>query len=180
MHMGRSKASSERDLIRRMAKAIDSAYALARRKARAAELPRLLLENTATMATDFAQLHAVIKEVRKTSSIGVVLDTAHLFEAGWELRTKDGLDCMLRAFDARVGLQCLYLLHLNDSKTDIGSHLDRHWHIGKGKIGETGFRLIVNHPLLRHLPGIMETPRLGIKEDRANLRAITALTRPVR
>jgi len=180
MHMGRSKASSEKDLVRRMVQAIDSAYALARRNARAAELPRLLLENTASMPTDFHQLRAVIRAVGKTSPTGVVLDTAHLFEAGWELRTMSGLDRMLRDFDAQVGIQRLYLLHLNDSKTDVGSHLDRHWHIGKGRIGRKGFDLIVNHPLLRHLPGIMETPRRGVKEDRMNLRAITALTRPVR
>jgi len=180
MHMGRSKASSEKDLVCRMAKGIDSAYALARRKARAAELPRLLLENTASMPADFRPLRAVIRAVKKTSPIGVVLDTAHLFEAGRELRTKAGLDQTLRDFDVQVGLQWLYLLHLNDSKTDIGSHFDRHWHIGRGKIGKVGFRLIVNHPLLRHLPGVMETPRLGVKEDLMNLRAITALTRPVR
>lgn len=180
MHMGRSKASSERDLVRRMAKAIDSAYALARRKAHAGELPKLLLENTASMPTDFRQLQAVIKAVKKTSPTGAVLDTAHLFEAGWELRTREGLDRMLRDFDVQVGLQRLYLLHLNDSKTDIGSHFDRHWHIGQGRIGRAGFKLIVNHPLLRHLPGIMETPRLGVREDRMNLRTITALTRPVR
>jgi deoxyribonuclease-4 len=211
MHMGRSKSSSEQELVSRMARAIDMAYEAASHELQAASrgirslntktqrhqeedlnsslhnlrirfdpLPRLLLENTAGMGTDFLQLRAVINSVAKSSPVGVVLDTAHLFEAGWELRTKSGLDRLLRDFDAQVGLQRLYLLHLNDSKTDLGSHLDRHWHIGKGKIGKAGFRLIVNHPLLRHLPGVMETPRLTLKEDRMNLRAITALFRPVR
>jgi len=178
MHMGRSKSSSEQELVSRMARAIDSAFRVARRVHGKSDLPRLLLENTAGMGTDFLQLRAVINSVAKTSPVGVVLDTAHLFEAGWELRTKEGLDHMLRDFDAQAGLQRLYLLHMNDSKTDLGSHLDRHWHIGKGKIGKGGFRLIVNHPLLRHLPGVMETPRLTLKEDRMNLRAITALSQP--
>lgn len=177
MHMGRNKSSSERELVLRMARAIDAAYRIARRDHGESDLPRLLLENTAGMGTDFLQLRAVIGGVAKTSPVGVVLDTAHLFEAGWELRTKAGLDRLLREFDAQVGLRRLYLLHLNDSRTDIGSHLDRHWHIGKGKIGKGGFRLIVNHPLLRHLPGVMETPKLSLKEDRMNLRAITALAR---
>jgi deoxyribonuclease-4 len=180
MHMGRSKLSSEQELVSRMARAIDMAYRSARRVHGKSDLPRLLLENTAGMGTDFLQLRAVLGSVAKTSPVGVVLDTAHLFEAGWELRTKEGLNRMLREFDTQVGLQRLYLLHLNDSKTDIGSHLDRHWHIGKGKIGKAGLRLIVNHPLLRHLPGVMETPRLSLKEDRMNLRAIVALARPVR
>ena len=175
MHMGRSKSSSEQELASRMARAIDSAFRIARRGRRKAELPRLLLENTAGMGTDFLQMRAVINKVAKTSPVGVVLDTAHLFEAGWELRTRAGLDRLLRDFDAQVGLQRLYLLHLNDSKTELGSHFDRHWHIGKGKIGKVGFRLIVNHPLLRHLPGVMETPRLSLKEDRMNLRAILTL-----
>jgi len=174
MHMGRSKASSEDELAARMAAAIAAAYRTARRRIRNAELPRLLLENTATMGADFRQLKAVISAVKSPAQVGVVLDTAHLFEAGWELRTKPGLDRTLREFDAQVGMQSLYLLHLNDSRTELGSHLDRHWHIGKGKIGKQGFRLIVNHPLLRHLPGVMETPRLGLREDRMNLRAIQA------
>jgi deoxyribonuclease-4 len=203
MHMGRNKSSSERELVLRMSRAIDAAYEVASHKPQAASrgptrrehqegnpnsnlpiqfdpLPRLLLENTAGMGTDFLQLRAVIGGVAKTSPVGVVLDTAHLFEAGWDLRTKAGLDRLLRDFDVQVGIQRLYLLHLNDSKTELGSHLDRHWHIGKGKIGKGGFRLIVNHPLLRHLPGVMETPKLGLKEDRMNLRAIRALARPNR
>jgi deoxyribonuclease-4 len=158
-----------------MAQAIDAAYRRASRGARSSELPKLLLENTAGMGMEFRPLKGVIEGAANSNRLGVVLDTAHLFEAGWDLRTRDGLDRMLREFDALVGMKRLYLLHLNDSKTDLGSHLDRHWHIGQGKIGRAGFRHIVNHPLLSHLPGIMETPRLGMREDRRNLRAIRAL-----
>jgi deoxyribonuclease-4 len=67
------------------------------------------------------------------------------------------------------------MLHLNDSKTELGSRKDRHWHIGRGEIGVEGFRAIVNHPLLRHLPGIMETPRKGTAEDLENLSTIRRL-----
>jgi deoxyribonuclease-4 len=175
IHLGRSRAASEDELATRMAQAIDAAYRRAARGAPSAELPKLLLENTAGMGAEFRQLKVVIEGATNSNRLGVVLDTAHLFEAGWDLRIREGLNRMLREFDATVGMKRLYLLHLNDSKTDLGSHLDRHWHIGQGKIGRGGFRHIVNHPLLSHLPGIMETPRLGIREDRMNLRAIRAL-----
>jgi deoxyribonuclease-4 len=180
IHLGRNRALGEDELVSRMAQAIDAAYRRAVRGAPSAELPKLLLENTAGMGTEFRQLKGVIESAANPNRLGVVLDTAHLFEAGWDLRTADGLNRMLREFDATVGMKRLYLLHLNDSKTDFGSRLDRHWHIGQGKIGREGFRHIVNHPLLSHLPGIMETPRLGIREDRMNLRAIRTLIAPER
>jgi len=123
----------------------------------------------------FEQLSAIIKQVDRRDRVGIVLDTAHSFEAGYELNTKQGLDATLREFDRLVGLGRLHLLHLNDSKTELGSRVDRHWHIGQGKIGLDGFRFIVNHPLLRHLPGIMETPRESPADDRENLETIRSL-----
>lgn len=139
----------------------------------------LLLENTAGMGSEvgwsFDQLSGIIGRVGAPDRVGVVLDTAHLFEAGYELRTRDGLDETLRDFDRLVGLGRLYLLHLNDSKTGLGSRIDRHWHIGKGEIGRSGFRLLVNHPLLAGLPGIMETPRRSHRDDLANLRSVRRL-----
>jgi deoxyribonuclease-4 len=107
--------------------------------------------------------------------MGVCLDTAHTFEAGHDLSNKDGLDRMVEKFDQTVGLKRLYLLHLNDSKTPLGSRKDRHWHIGEGYIGLEGFRTLVNHPLLRHLPGIMETPRKDTVEDLKNMKVIRSL-----
>lgn len=139
----------------------------------------LLLENTAGMGSElghrFPQLAEAIRRADDPDRIGVVLDTAHLFQAGYELRTRAGLDATLREFDRVVGMGRLHLLHLNDSKTGFGSRVDRHWHIGKGRIGTAGFRLVVNHPLLRHLPGIMETPKHSHKDDLANLRRIRRL-----
>jgi deoxyribonuclease-4 len=72
---------------------------------------------------------------------------------------------MLESFDKTIGLKRLHLLHLNDSKTPLGSRKDRHWHIGEGYIGREGFRYLINHPLLKRLPGIMETPRKDTVED---------------
>jgi len=85
------------------------------------------------------------------------------------------LDETLNEFDRLIGLKHLHLLHLNDSKVPLASHSDRHWHIGKGYIGLEGFRNIVNHPLLTHLPGIMETPRKHMKDDLRNMRVMRRL-----
>lgn len=141
----------------------------------------LLLENTAGMGSEigytFSQIKTIFDLVEEPDRIGVVLDTAHTFEAGYDIVTKKGLDNTLRQFDELIGLKSLYLLHLNDSKTDFGSKVDRHWHIGEGKIGLEGFRNIINHPLLRNLPGIMETPRTDDKEDLKNMRVIRSLVR---
>jgi deoxyribonuclease IV len=180
-HMGRRKEASEAEGLKRMIIAIDRALESSGGQTPTADRPKLLLENTAGMGGSlgyrFEHLQTVIDGAKHSNRLGVVLDTAHAFEAGYEFRSKDGLDRTLREFDATVGLKRLHLLHLNDSRTEFGSRVDRHWHIGKGNIGKEGFRNIVNHPLLRHLPGVMETPRLGLKEDMANLRVIRSLER---
>jgi deoxyribonuclease-4 len=179
MHMGRRKVATEEQALARMIQAIDRALKRAEPSPSGASPPLLLLENTAGMGGSlgyrFEHLKTAIEGVESPNRLGVVLDTAHAFEAGYDFRTREGLDRTLREFDATVGLKRLCLLHLNDSKTEFGSRVDRHWHIGQGEIGKPGFRNIVNHPLLRHLPGIMETPRLSLQEDLRNMRAIRRL-----
>jgi deoxyribonuclease-4 len=174
MHMGRCKEQSEKVALKQMISGIDRAFVRT-----GSRMPKLLLENTAGMGSSlgyrFEHLQRVIEGVKLPNRLGVVLDTAHLFEAGYDLRTRAGLDQTLREFDASVGLKRLHLLHLNDSKTDLGSRVDRHWHIGQGRIGREGFLNMVNHPLLRSLAGIMETPKTGIGEDRRNMRVIQGL-----
>ena len=123
---------------------------------------RLLLENTAgaggTMGVDFDQLGAIIAATDAHPRLGLCLDTAHLFEAGFDLRTTAGLDAVLTGLDESCGLERLEMLHLNDSLTAFGSNRDRHANIGEGEIGLEGFRIIVNHPALATLPGILEVP----------------------
>jgi deoxyribonuclease-4 len=123
----------------------------------------------------FEQVAEVIGKVQQRHRVGVVLDTAHAFAAGYEFRTRAGLDATLREFDRVVGMARLHLIHLNDSKVEFGSRVDRHWHIGAGKIGKAGMREIVNHPLLRNLPAVMETPRDSATDDRRNLRVVRSL-----
>jgi deoxyribonuclease-4 len=179
-HMGCRQDASEQEGLARMVSAINRAFSIVDRKSQTAGYPKLLLENTAGMGQSlgyrFEHLQTVIEGVKCPDRMGVVLDTAHAFEAGYEFRTREGLNRTLRDFDATVGLKRLFLLHLNDSRTEFGSRRDRHWHIGQGAIGREGFRGIANHPLLRNLPGIMETPGSSLKQDRANMRAIRSLS----
>ena len=139
----------------------------------------LLLENTAGQGSEigstFEQIGKIIDRIEQSNRVGVCLDTAHAFEAGYDLSNRDGIERTLESFGHLVELRRLHLLHLNDSKTPLGSRKDRHWHIGKGYIGRDGFRLLVNHPLLRNLPGIMETPRRDTVEDLRNMKVIRSL-----
>ena len=141
---------------------------------------RLLLENTAgaggTMGVTFAELAAMIAATGDDERLGVCLDTAHLLASGHELRTAEGLDATLASFAGTVGLERLVMVHLNDSKTPLGSNRDRHENIGEGEIGRAAMRLIVNHPAFADIPGILEVPGYdGEGPDRANLDTLREL-----
>ncbi|MCK4941397.1 deoxyribonuclease IV [candidate division WOR-3 bacterium] len=139
---------------------------------------KLLLENTAGSGAElghsFEQLRKIIDKVEQSARIGVVLDTAHAFAAGYDLRTEAAVASTLTLFDQTIGYDRLCLVHLNDSKTECDSHSDRHWHIGKGKIGH-GMYHILHYPALQNLPFIMETPRTNLKEDLMNMKKVRKL-----
>jgi deoxyribonuclease IV len=141
---------------------------------------RILLENTAgaggTMGVSFDELGAMIASVEGDPRVGICLDTAHLFEAGYDLRTSAGVDTALEALDSACGLERLVMLHLNDSKTPLGSNRDRHENIGDGELGREAFAALVRHPALAALPGIIEVPGLdGEGPDRHNMDLLRAL-----
>jgi deoxyribonuclease IV len=143
---------------------------------------RVLLENTAgaggTMGVSFAELAAMIDAVGGDARVGLCLDTAHLFEAGFDLRRPEGLDAALADLDATCGLDRLVCLHLNDSKTPLGSNRDRHENIGDGDLGIEAFAQLVNHAALAGLPGILEVPGVaGDGPDRDNVRRLLDLRR---
>ncbi len=175
IHVGHRGHLPEDESINRIAHGINQSF----RKVRNAVV--LLLENTAGQGTEvghiFSQLREIIHAVDEKERMGVCLDTAHAFGAGYDLSTRKGLERTLAEFDEEIGLEKLHLLHLNDTRSPLGGHLDRHWHIGEGNIGLDGFTNIVNHPLLVHLPGIMETPRKNDVEDLRNMEIIRGLTR---
>jgi deoxyribonuclease-4 len=108
-----------------------------------------------------AMLDAIDAKPGLRKRVGVCLDTCHVFAAGYPLAPARALDDTLRAFDRHIGLARLKLIHANDSKRDLGSRVDRHEAIGKGKIGREAFRLLINHPKLAGIPLILETPKEG-------------------
>jgi len=175
VHVGKAMGADKNTAIKRVAENLNRILDLTQNRV------KILLENTAGMGTEigdkFEQIAEIIQQVEAKDRLGVTLDTAHSFEAGYDWRTRKAIDETLRQFDKTIGFGRLYLIHLNDSKTAFNSRVDRHWHIGKGEIGLAGFKEIVNHPLLKQLPGIMETPRTGVKEDLENMRTVRSLSR---
>ncbi len=132
---------------------------------------RILLENMAgqtnSMGSTFKDIKEIIDGVRKKERVGVCLDSCHLYAAGYDVQSQRGVDQTLAKFDDIIGLENVKVFHLNDSKGGLGSGLDRHEQIGKGYIGEKGFKALLQHPAIRDLPLILETP---IDEPGDNLR----------
>ncbi|HEU5360206.1 MAG TPA: deoxyribonuclease IV [Candidatus Deferrimicrobiaceae bacterium] len=148
-------------------------------------LPRgvtLLLENTAGQGNSIGrtteQLRRLIDGCGAPPDVAVCLDSAHLFEAGYDIAEEEGWEGLLEELAGNGILPLVRMWHLNDSKTALGSRVDRHFHIGEGKIGLPGFRRIVTHPEFRKLPMVLETPKDGEDEferDRQNLAALRNL-----
>ncbi|RPI35383.1 MAG: deoxyribonuclease IV, partial [Methanoregulaceae archaeon] len=139
----------------------------------------LLLENTAgeknSVGSSFEHIRAIMDGLPFKGRIGICFDTCHAFAAGYELRTAEGLDETIAQFDDQVGLRHLRVIHLNDTKGDRGSGLDRHEHIGMGFIGENGFRRILRHKTFTSLPLVCETPVDDRRDDRGNIAKVREL-----
>jgi deoxyribonuclease-4 len=139
----------------------------------------ILVENTAgqgsAIGRTFEEVAEIIAGASRDLPVGVCIDTAHCFEAGYPIHTPRGLPETLRQLESTVGLDKVRVIHANDSKTGFGSHADRHQHVGKGEIGAEAFRRIVRHPKLRQLPFICETPIDRPGDDRRNLRMMREL-----
>ena len=144
---------------------------------------RILLENTAGMGTALgARLEEIGEMLNALQSlnVGACLDTAHLFAAGYDIKTESGLASTLDLIDTTIGLERVPVFHINDSKIPLGGRVDRHEHIGKGRIGAEAFRRILTHPRLaagapEGLPGrafLAETPIDDPGDDRRNVAAI--------
>jgi deoxyribonuclease-4 len=142
---------------------------------------RVALENTAgqgsCLGCDFEHLAAILQNVREPDRLCVCIDTAHLFAAGYDIGTAGGAEETFRKFDRIVGRKRLAALHLNDSKTALGSRVDRHEHIGKGNIGLEAFRYIMTDPRFAKIPKVLETPKgKEMTEDLENLAILRSLT----
>jgi deoxyribonuclease-4 len=139
-----------------------------------------LVENTAGMGmsigSDFADIGEIFQRLGHDPRLGVCLDTAHTFEAGYDIATHDGLELVLEQFDHDVGLDRLRAIHANDSKTKFGSNVDRHANIGQGYLGEDGMGTFMTHPAMRDLPFYLEVPGLaGRGPDRENIALLRRL-----
>jgi deoxyribonuclease-4 len=142
----------------------------------------VLLEITAGQGTGigykFEHLAWIMDRSLYPERIGICFDTCHAFAAGYDLRTPEGYEQTIASLDRLVGLENLKVIHLNDSLSNLGGHLDRHTHIGMGKLGLEAFRLLLNDPRLKHLPMVLETPKgPDLKEDVANLSTLRGLIR---
>jgi deoxyribonuclease IV len=173
LHVGHRGRASEEEAFARVATAVNRVCRT---------VPgtlMVLLENTAGQGTEigtcFQHLARILAMVEDTDRIGICLDTAHAWGAGYDLSTAAGIDETMKDFDRFLGLECLRLVHLNDAKAPRGAQIDRHEHIGQGFIGRAGIRLLLSHPRLSAIPFIMETPKKSEQDDRNNMEAVRAL-----
>jgi deoxyribonuclease-4 len=140
---------------------------------------RILIENTAgqgsSLGRRFEEVAEIVAGAEKDLPMGVCIDTAHCFEAGYAVHTQEGLLQTVNDLESTIGLGNVRVIHANDSKTAFASHADRHEHIGKGQIGKEGFRRIVCLPEFQAIPFICETPVDKPGDERRNVRMMRKL-----
>ncbi|MCX7721940.1 MAG: deoxyribonuclease IV [Verrucomicrobiae bacterium] len=177
LHPGSHLGAGEAVGIRQIAAGLEEVFRLSPHKH-----VRVAIETTAGQGTSIGyqleHLAAIFDAAAFSARLAVCLDTAHLFAAGYDIRTPAGWDRIIDQLDAMIGLDRVVAVHLNDSKAGLGSRIDRHEHIGKGAIGERAFEHIVNDPRFKDHPGCIETPKSeDLREDRRNLRVLRSLIR---
>ena len=140
---------------------------------------KLLLENTAGEKGDISSrirdLAYIMDSVNKGLIGGLCIDTCHAFAAGYNLSENDGLAEFVKELETHASIDAVKVIHLNDSKKDSNSRVDRHEHIGEGRIGKEGLKKFVNHPAFKSIPLILETPKKSEDDDVRNLRAVRDL-----
>ncbi len=173
IHPGKTKGDSEQEGLDRIVTAIDKAFAISQNTETV-----ILLETTAGQGTELGykieHIEWIIKNSVNFSRLGVCIDTAHLFQAGYPIHEEKGLDEFISELEERIGREKVKLIHLNDSKTPFASRVDRHWHIGHGEIGMKGFERILSRPEIKRLPIVMETP-WGRGWDKKNMETVIRL-----
>ncbi len=173
-HMGSHKETSEEAGIKRLTDALN----IILEKTKGAEVG-ILLENTSGSGSwlgyKFSHQKKILQGIKQKERVGLCLDTAHAYLAGYDIASKEGLEAMLKEIDELVGINLIKLIHLNDAKGELGSKHDRHDHIGKGTIGLDGMKRIINHPKLKNIPLILETPKKTETDDIMNLSLVRKL-----
>ncbi|MBK6798574.1 MAG: deoxyribonuclease IV [Acidobacteria bacterium] len=139
---------------------------------------QILIENTAGQGDQIGRSFEQVRDIIDLCSnlpVGMCLDTAHSFAAGYDWRDQKAAARAMKSLDTNVGFANVKSVHFNDSKAAFDSKVDRHWHIGKGEIGSEGLSRVINHPKLKKLPFILETPQHEKDDDIKNLKAAGAL-----
>lgn len=162
LHPGAKQGSTENECLNIISKNINHVFS------ETSDQVMILLENTAGMGSSvgytFEQLAQIIDGVKNKKRIGICFDTCHAFAAGYDFSAESGYKKMWEEFDAILGINNLKAMHINDSKKECGSKVDRHEHIEKGKIGKEAFKLLFNDEKFLNIPKILETP-IEIMED---------------
>jgi deoxyribonuclease-4 len=175
LHPGAHLGAGEQAGIEKIVASIDAIWAVIPKVK-----TKIALETTAgqgsCLGDKFEHLAAIIENVREPERLCVCLDTAHVFEAGYDIGSEAGVKKTFREFDRVIGLDRLAAIHLNDSKTARGSRVDRHEHIGKGQIGLDAFRFIMRDRRFRKIPKVLETPKdKNLTEDVMNMKTLRGL-----
>ena len=166
-HLGSHKGTGEDKGIQRLVGALTEV-------AKTNKDVTILLENTAgqknSVGSDFTQLAEIFFGLKPASRFGICIDTCHAFAAGYNLRNEKNVKDVFEKFDSEIGLKHIKIIHLNDSKGELGCHLDRHEHIGLGHIGEAGLSQVVKLANKNKIPIILETPIDERRTDFENIR----------
>jgi deoxyribonuclease-4 len=172
VHPGSAKGACEVDGIHTCAQSL---------RAACADLDlapfRILLENTAGQGACIGHRFEHLRDIIAACpalNLGVCLDTAHAFTAGYDLRADDGVEATIETIERNVGTENVRAVHFNDSKADYNSRVDRHWHIGLGHIGADALRRVAQHPKLAHAAFLLETPQDEQADDERNLAVLRA------
>jgi len=171
VHLGSHLGSGSRPGSERIVNAVSDALS------GASGSTTILLENTSgsqnSMGSTFDEISDILEKVGK--AVNICLDTCHAFASGYDLRSDCAIEGTLGELEEQIGLKRLKVIHVNDSKGALGSRLDRHEHIGLGKIGRKGFRCLLTHPKIRGIPLILETPIDGRRNDDGDMRVVRKL-----
>jgi deoxyribonuclease-4 len=175
MHPGSHTGSGEEAGLRRIAMALDRAF-----ERRPGARVKVLLETTAGQGTSLGYRFEHLAQIRALTSaddrLGICFDTSHVLAAGYDIRTPEGYEDTFQQLDRVIGLEQLFVFHVNDSKRDLGSRVDRHQHIGQGYVGLEGFRLLLNDRRFCGHPMLLETPKgPDMREDVENLAILRGL-----
>jgi len=174
IHLGSHLGSGPQNGIDQLANSVNTATDNSKSFGRKKGKVILLLENSAgqknSIGSKLEDIRTILHKI-SSKNVGICIDTCHAFAAGYDLRSEKKNDDFVDKFDSVVGLENLRLVHLNDSKNEIGAHIDRHEHIGLGKIGVKGMAAILKNRKLKGKPIIMETKEDSVRNNLDNLRA---------